>query len=125
MSISTARTNMKTLMDQLNALFLDRVDVIKLLFTGLISGNNVFLGGPPGTGKTDLTNHLAKSLGLRSKYVLFGNDITQDAFIGGMDMVAYKANKFRRNLEFGICNAEVVAIDEIFKASTTALNTLS
>jgi len=51
---NTLFTNFQSFRASLNGSFLDRADVIDGLLTSLITKQNAFLFGPPGTGKSEL-----------------------------------------------------------------------
>ena len=123
-SVSTVQAKLLRAKEQLNAVFLQREVPIDLLFTAPLGGTNMYLGGPPGTGKTHMINTLSKMLGLKYGYALMGADVTPDMFIGGIDLLALQQGKFTRDLSGGLADVGIFASDETFKSNTPALNSM-
>lgn len=120
----SAQKKLNDLIKELSAYYLERQDLIKLIFTGLLSGHHVFIGGLPGTGKTHLVRTIANQISKSYGYLLFGAETTTDQIIGPVDPVALMHDKqFKRNTNHGLLKKQVFCADEVFKCNTPALNT--
>ena len=53
---------LQQLREQLKAAYLDRSEAIDLIIVGLLSKMHVFLGGKPGTGKTELAKAVSDAI---------------------------------------------------------------
>lgn len=121
----TARQGrLRDLIDELDNVFLERTDLIKLLLTAYIAKTNLFIGGPPGTGKTQLSKAVAAAFDSRSFYYLMGATTQPDEVLGAVDLAALKDGEFRRDLDGKLADVELAILDEIFKSNSPCLNTL-
>lgn len=119
----SAEKKLDSLIKELSAYYVERKELIELIFTGLISGHHCFFGGFPGTGKTHLvrtiSQHISKSYG----YLLFGAETNADQILGSVDPVALMHDKqFKRNTQNGLLEKQIFCADECFKSNSPALN---
>ncbi len=108
----------------LNTVVLDRHEPIHSMMLALVAGQHVFLLGPPGTAKSYMVDQLVKRIDAKLfKWLLtmFSND---NELFGGPDVSSLRAGTYRRVTEGKMPWAEIVFLDEIFKASDSILNAL-
>jgi MoxR-like ATPase len=94
------------------------------MLAGLVSGEPTILIGPPGTGKTKMVETLAESLKARYFRVQLSRTTEPDELLGPVDVVALRKGEYRRVTQGRLPDAEIVFLDEIFKASSAVRNLL-
>lgn len=121
---AVAREALLALEKDLNEKFPERRDVISGCLAALIAQEHVLLLGPPGTAKTLLVESIAGALSL-SKFTHLMTAYTDPSEVfGPLDVSALKAG-VRRVITDGLApEAQVVILDEIFKANSAILNSL-
>jgi len=110
---------------ELKNTFLERDEVVDGLLAALLAKESVLLLGPPGTAKSALAEAVCTVVEdatyfrwLLTKYT------TPEEIFGPVDIRALKQGSFRRNTAGKLPEAEVVFLDEVFKASSSILNIL-
>lgn len=115
-----------TIIDEGTQVHFERVSVMRLIWTSLLARKHPFLLGPPGTNKTRLIDWVCNSIdGAAFWEVLCNNQLGLEDFFGPIDMVAYdKQNVWHRATAGYMPEADVVMLDEVFKANGAVLNPL-
>ena len=112
------------LCNYLTSTFVGREREVVAVLAGLASGEPVFLCGPPGTAKTALVEEMARCLNARYFYYLLTRFTEPDELLGPLDVAALREGRWVRVSENRLPTAEIVFLDEIFKAGSAILNTL-
>lgn len=101
-------------------------EALRLSILAAIAGENLFLYGPTGTGKSVIADRVALALGgARLFSQLLGRFSTPDEVFGPVSVRALKErDRFERVTEGYLPSAEVVFLDQVWNASTPILNTL-
>jgi len=108
----------------LNSLFVGREVEIATLLTSLASGEPLILVGEPGTAKTAMVEALSKLVNARYFYYLLTRFTEPDELLGPVDINALREGKYSRITKNRLPEAEIVFLDEIFKASSAVRNIL-
>lgn len=110
---------------ELKAQFLERDEVVDGLLVALLCRQHVLLLGPPGTAKSQLVRALAARLeGARRFEWLLTKFTTPEELFGPVDLPALEAGRYDRLIDRKLPTAEVVFLDEVFKANSAILNAL-
>ncbi len=109
---------------ELAEMFVQREAEITAVLSGLLSGEPVILVGEVGTAKTALIERLAKMIDARYFYYLLTRFTEPDELLGTLDINALREGKYVRRTEGKLPQAEIVFLDEIFKASSAIRNIL-
>ena len=122
--LNTAKSKLRKLRDELNNKYYQRSIEIDLCLIAYLIKEHIYLGGPPGTGKTSLAKDIASAMESNSFYYLMSKTTTIDEILGAIDIKALNQGVLKRDLSRGVANAEIVILDEGFKANSICLNTM-
>jgi MoxR-like ATPase len=109
---------------QLETQFLGKEEIVRLLFISALAGEHLVMVGPPGTAKSALLRSFAQIIEARYFDYLLTRFTEPNEIFGPVDIQAFRAGVYRRRLEGMLPEAEVVFLDEIFKANSAILNSL-
>jgi MoxR-like ATPase len=116
------REKIHVLRKQLNRECLEREHHIDALLALYICKQHGILLGPPGTGKTYLIELLCNALGGKFWSILASPTSKPDEFFGPVSIKELKENEtYKRNIKGKLPDADLVYIDEIFKADMDIL----
>lgn len=115
-----------TIIDEGTQIHLERLEVMRVLWTCLLARKHPFLLGEPGLNKTRIIDWVCRSInGAMFWEVLCNNQLSLEDFFGPIDMAAYdKHGVWHRDPTGYLPQAHVALIDEVFKANGTVLNPL-
>jgi MoxR-like ATPase len=108
----------------LNNMFVGRETETVALLIGLTSGEPVILVGEPGTAKTAMVEALSRLVNAKYFYYLLTKFTEPDELLGPIDINALREGKYVRIMKNRLPEAEVVFLDEVFKASSAVRNIL-
>lgn len=115
---------LRQLEKNMNSLFVEREDEIKGIILSFMCREHCLFIGPPGTAKSALVEAAAKMSGLSYFRALVTKFTTPDELFGPPDLVELEKGIYKRRTAGMLPEAEVVFLDEVFKASPSILNTL-
>ncbi len=104
--------------------FVGRDDVINGVMAGLISGEPTLLIGPPGTAKTSIIDTMSRLINAKYFYYLLTKFTEPEELLGPIDINALKNGEYKNITKGKLPDANIIFLDEIFKASSAIRNTL-
>jgi MoxR-like ATPase len=108
----------------LDARFLDKAELVRLLLVTLLAGEHMLVVGPPGTAKSALVRHLARLVDARYFEYLLTRFSEPNELFGPVDIKAFREGTFVRRIDAMLPDSEIVFLDEIFKSNSAILNAL-
>ncbi len=121
------KQKIQTLLNQMNHDLVEREEAIKTALLTVLAGENLVLIGPPGTGKSMIARRIAESLETQNagyfEYLLTKFSTPEEIF-GPLSITELKADRFKRNTSGYLPSVQIAFLDEIFKASSSILNSL-
>jgi MoxR-like ATPase len=117
-------TQLQEVMRVLNQHFLDKQEIVRLLLISAVAGEHMILIGPPGTAKSALLRRLARLIDARYFEYLLTRFTEPNELFGPVDIQAFRQGTYQRRTSGMLPEAEIVFLDEIFKANSAILNSL-
>ena len=111
--------------NELKASYLERDDVIDGSLIALITGSHMLLVGPPGTAKSQLVSEVCGKInGAQYFQWLLTKFTAPEELFGAVSLKGLENDEYRRVTSGKLPEAHIVFLDEVFKASSSILNTL-
>lgn len=108
----------------LEARFLGKDEVIRLLLVATVAGEHAVLIGPPGTAKSALIRYFARLLNANYFEYLLTRFTEPNEIFGPVDIAAFREGRYVRRTEGMLPSSEIVFLDEVFKSNSAILNSL-
>jgi MoxR-like ATPase len=122
--VARASTTFQEVARQLNAQFLDKQEIIRLMLVSAIAGEHMVIVGPPGTAKSAMINMFARLMDAKYFEYLLTRFTEPNELFGPVDIAAFREGRYTRRIENMLPSAEIVFLDEIFKSNSAILNSL-
>src|SRR6267154_352678 len=121
----TALSKIARIREELNRMFLERVDLIDGAIVAMLSANHVLIIGPPGTAKSMLADELCERIeGANYFQWLLTKFSTPEEIFGAVSLKGLEEDDYRRVTDRKLPEAHIAFLDEIFKANSSILNAL-
>jgi len=118
-------TKLQNFRSALNTKFLEREDVIDGVLASVITKQNCFLFGLPGTGKSELVREISNGF-KNSKFFGYLLSPTTDPseLFGPVAVSKLLKDEYVRDVEGYLPSANIAFLDELFRGSSAVLNSL-
>lgn len=114
----------ETVLRPLDDAFVDRTTIVELFGVSLVSGENLLLIGPPGTAKSALVRELGRRIDGRTFEYLLTPFTEPNEIFGPFDIRRLREGELVTNMEGMLPEADLVFLDEVFRANSAILNSL-
>ncbi len=122
-SINQVRERLLSIEKKLNSVIIGHEEMVRALMISAVASEHVALIGAPGTAKSYLVKTFAKLVNAKFYSYLMTRFTSFDELFGSIDVVSLSKGEYRRNWS-RIVDADIVFLDEIFKANSAILNAL-
>ena len=123
--MASPRDTLRTIREELRQIFLERDDLIDGALVALVAAQHVLVIGPPGTAKSMLADEVCRRLtGAQYFQWLLTRFTTPEELFGAVSLKALEDDDYRRLTTHKLPEAHIAFLDEIFKASSSILNTI-
>lgn len=109
---------------ELEQKFLAKEEIIRLMLIAAIAGEHMVLIGPPGTAKSALIRAFARLIDAKYFEYLLTRFSEPNELFGPVDIQSFRQGVYRRVTTGMLPEAEIVFLDEAFKANSAILNSL-
>lgn len=117
-------TRLRQVASIMNANFLHKEEVIRLLCISVIAGEHMVLIGPPGTAKSALIRLFSQLIDARYFEYLLTRFTEPNELFGPVDIRVFREGTYKRRIEDMLPSSEIVFLDEVFKSNSAILNSL-
>lgn len=123
--LQSAQAKMQQISVEINQLFVERDELIKLMMLAITTGTNLLMLGPPGTAKSAITYELCGRIE-NAKYFQWMLNKTSDPseILGPFSVKEMENDKFMRITTGKLPEAHIAFMDEVFKSNAPTLNAL-
>ncbi len=104
--------------------FLAKEEIIRLMLVAAIAGEHMVLIGPPGTAKSAVIRAFARLVDAKYFEYLLTRFSEPNELFGPVDIQSFRQGTYQRVTKGMLPEAEVVFLDEAFKANSAILNSL-
>jgi MoxR-like ATPase len=105
------------------AAFLERDVAVEMVWLAVLAKESAFLMGPPGTAKSKLVETISRQVTKARYFRTLANKYSApEQFFGPYKMTGFQEDRYERNTNGYAPAAELVFIDEAFKANAGVLN---
>jgi MoxR-like ATPase len=120
----TLRSKLLRLEQELNQIFLEREELIRVILLSLLTRHNTLIFGKHGAAKSSLVRAVSNAISCGFFGIQLGKDTTRDEIFGPIKISELSNDKLCRAYENFLPGKPLVFLDEIDKANSIILNSL-
>lgn len=122
---TSTRERLHLIANGLKASFPERAEVVDAMLVALVARQHCFFVSPPGCAKSAIIRAFTSCVTDGTYFErLLSRFSTEEDLFGARSLSAMKADRWERNLAASMVEADVVMLDEAFKANGSILNAL-
>lgn len=123
--LQNAQAKMARIAVEMNNMFVERDDLIKLMMLAVTTGTNLLMLGPPGTAKSAITYELCGRVENANYFQWMLNKTSDPSeILGPFSVKAMENDHFMRMTSGKLPEAHIAFMDEVFKSNAPTLNAL-
>lgn len=123
--LQNAQAKMARIAVEMNNMFVERDDLIKLMMLAVTTGTNLLMLGPPGTAKSAITYELCGRVENANYFQWMLNKTSDPSeILGPFSVKAMENDHFMRMTAGKLPEAHIAFMDEVFKSNAPTLNAL-
>lgn len=123
--LQSAQAKMQRIGAEMNNLFVEREELIKLMQLAVCTGTNLLMLGPPGTAKSQITQELCSRIEQANYFQWMLNKTSDPSeILGSFSVKEMENDRFLRITKGKLPEAHIAFMDEVFKSNAPTLNTL-
>lgn len=119
------RTRLLAAETQLNCVFIQRTDVVRVMIIAHLIRQHYLLIGTPGTAKTAIATSFARHIKQATYFkTMLGSFSSPDKVFGPLDIKKFQAGVYEHVTDGMLADVDFAFLDEFFKANEATLNEL-
>lgn len=123
--LQSAQAKIQQIGIELNNLFVERDDLVRIMLLAISTGTNVLMLGNPGTAKSDITNELCSRIENANYFSWLLNKTSDPSeILGSFSVKQMENDKFLRITTGKLPEAHIAFMDEVYKSNAPTLNAL-
>jgi len=123
-TLKNALTKLDAIRQDLNKQVLDQAEAVMLMLVAFVMRDHLALVGAHGEAKTFLAERFSHYIPGKYYYHLLTRFTVPDEIVGHYSLAALQRDEYKRRTDDKACDAQVVCLDECFKANSPMLNAL-
>ena len=123
--LQSAQAKMQRISAEINNLFVEREELVKIMMLSICTGTNLLMLGPPGTAKSAITQELCSRIENANYFQWMLNKTSDPSeILGSFSVKEMEHDRFIRITTGKLPEAHIAFMDEVFKSNAPTLNTL-
>lgn len=123
--LQSAQAKMSQIFVEMNNIFVERDELIKLMELAIVTGTNLLMLGPPGTAKSAITYEMCGRIENANYFQWMLNKTSDPSeILGPFSVKEMENDKFMRITTGKLPEAHIAFMDEVFKSNAPTLNAL-
>lgn len=124
-ALQAAQAKMQQIYVEMNNLFVERDELIKLMQLAVTTGTNLLMLGPPGTAKSAITYEMCSRIEDANYFQWMLNKTSDPSeILGPFSVKEMENDKFMRITTGKLPEAHIAFMDEVYKSNAPTLNAL-